>query len=139
MLNVDLSMFVTVLYVILLYLFLTRFFFRPITTILKRRREFIEGRLEESRKRLEIVEQKTSEYEQTMRSARSEAYRHQELQREGALVEKTQLVAKAKTEAEHAVHEARGRLAAEAAAARQRMSEQVDTLAKQLTTAILRD
>src|SRR5688572_29592342 len=99
MLNVDLSMLVTVLYVIILYVFLSRFFFGPLTEILRKRRELIEGRLEDSRKRLEIVEQKTSEYEQKLRTAKSEVYHQQETQRELALTEKADLVAKAKIEA----------------------------------------
>jgi len=139
MLNVDLSMLVTVLYVIILYVFLSRFFFNPIVGILHKRRELIEGRLDESRKRLEIVEQRTSEYEQAMRTARSEAYRLQELERERALTEKSDLVVKAKMEAERAVQEGRARLAAEAEAARKKMAAEVDTLATKLTTAILRD
>jgi F-type H+-transporting ATPase subunit b len=139
MLNVDLSMLVTVLYVIILYLFLSRLFFGPVAALLHRRRELIEGRLEESRKRLEIVEQRTSEYEQAMRTARSEAYRLQERQREHTLTEKAELVVRAKTEAEKAILEARARLTAEAEVARGKMAAEVDTLAKQLTTAILRN
>src|SRR6185295_19051644 len=95
MLNVDYSMLITVLYVIILYVFLSQFFFNPIVAILHKRRELIEGRLEESRKRLEIVEQRTAEYEQSIRTARSEAYRQQEIQRERALTEKSELVTKA--------------------------------------------
>lgn len=139
MLNVDLSMLVTVLYVVILYLFLSRFFFGPITEILNKRRALIEGRLEESRKRLEIVEKRTAEYEQAMRAARSEAYHQQEVQRDKALAEKADLVAKAKSEAEAAVQEGRARLTAEAEAARKKIASEVDALAKTLTTAILRD
>jgi F-type H+-transporting ATPase subunit b len=139
MLNVDLSMLVTVLYVIILYLFLSRFFFGPITEILHKRRALIEGRLEESRKRLEIVEKRTAEYEQAMRAARTEAYQQQEIQRDKALADKADLVAKAKSEAEAAVQEGRARLTAEAEAARKKIASEVDTLAKTLTTAILRD
>ena len=139
MLNVDLTMLVTVLYVIILYVFLSRSFFNPIVGILHKRRELIEGRVEESRKRLETVEQRTSEYEQAMRNARSEAYRQQEMQRERSLAEKSELVAKAKIEAEKVVREGRARLTAEAEAAQKKMAGEVDTLAKKLTTAILRD
>ena len=139
MLNVDLSMLVTVLYVIILYVFLSRFFFNPIVGILHQRREQIGGRLEESRKRLEMVEQRTSEYEHAMRNARTEAYRQQEMQRARALTEKSELVASAKMEADKAVQQGRARLAAEAESARQKMAGEVDTLAKKLTTAILRD
>lgn len=139
MLNVDLSVLVTVLYVIILYVFLSRFFFGPITEILRKRRELIEGRLEDSRKRLEIVEKKTAEYEQALRSARAEAYQQQEKQREQVLTEKADLIARAKAEAEKAIQEGRVRLEAQAATARQKVESEVDTLAKKLTTAILRD
>ena len=139
MLNVDYSMLVTVLYVIILYLFLGRVFFRPVMEILNKRRALIEGRLEESRKRLEIVEKRTAEYEQAIRAARTDAYRQQEIQRDKALSEKAELVAKAKLEAEAAVQEGRARLKAEADAAQQKIASEVDSLAKKLTTAILRD
>ena len=139
MLNIDFSVVVTVLYLIILYLFLSRVFFGPINQILKKRHELIEGRLEDSRKRLELVEQKTAEYEQAIRTARSEAYRQQEVQRERALAEKADLVAKAKSEAQKAVEEGRARLAAQADTARKKIESEVDALAKRLATAILRD
>lgn len=139
MLNVDLSMLVTVLYVIILYLFLSRFFFGPLVKILNTRRALIEGRFEESRKRLEIVEKRTAEYENAMRAARTDAYRQQETRRDGALGEKADLVARARKEAETAVQEGRARLMAEAETARKNIAAEVDALAKKLTTAILRD
>jgi F-type H+-transporting ATPase subunit b len=139
MLNVDLSMLVTVLYVIILYLFLSRFFFGPVVQILNKRRQLIEGRLEESRKRIEVVEKRTEEYEQAMRIARGDAYRQQEIERDKALSEKAGLVAKAKREAEAAVQEGRARLRSEADAARAKISGDLDALANKLTTAILRD
>jgi F-type H+-transporting ATPase subunit b len=139
MLNVDLSMLVTVLYVIILYLFLSRFFFGPVVQILNKRRQLIEGRLEESRKRIEVVEKRTEEYEQAMRTARADAYRQQEIERDKALSEKAELVAKAKREAETAVQEGRARLRSEADAARGKISDDLDVLARKLTTTILRD
>jgi F-type H+-transporting ATPase subunit b len=139
MLNVDFSMLVTVLYVIILYVFLSRLFFRPIMEILHTRRQLIEGRLEESQRRMEIVEQRTSEYEQAIRTARSEAYRQQELERERSLSEKGELVRKAKAEAEVAVRDGGEQLAAQADAARAGLTAEVDNLAKQLAEAVLRD
>ncbi|HLH30453.1 MAG TPA: ATP synthase F0 subunit B [Terriglobia bacterium] len=139
MLNVDYSMLVTVLYVIILYLFLSRIFFQPLVEILNKRRELIEGRMEESRKRLQVVEKRTAEYEEAIRNARTEAYRHQELQRDKALSEKAELVAKAKKEAEAAVQAGRVRLTAQAEEAQKQITVEVDSLAKKLTTAILRD
>ena len=139
MINVDFSFVVTVLYVGILYIFLSRCFFGPVTRILRTRRELIEGRLESSRKRLELVEQKTAEYERALQTARTEAYRQQEMQRERALADKTDLVAKAKSEADKSVEEGRLRIAAQAEAARKKIETEIDTLAKNLTNAILRD
>ena len=139
MINVDFSFLVTVLYVIVLYIFLSRCFFGPVSRILRARRELIEGRLEGSRKRLELVEQKTAEYERALQTARTEAYRQQEMQRERAMAEKTDLVAKAKSVAAKSVEEGRVRIAAQAETARKKIETEIDTLAKNLTTAILRD
>src|SRR4051794_25670884 len=139
MLNVDLSMLVTVLYVIILYLFLSRFFFGPVAQILNKRRQLIEGRLEESRKRIEIVEKRTEEYEQAMRAARADAYRQQEIERDKALSEKAELVAKAKREGEAAVQKGSAGLLAKADAAGKKIPVDLDLPPKNLTTAILRD
>jgi len=139
MLNVDYSVLVTVLYVIILYVFLNQFFFRPVLRILSTRRELTEGRLEESRRRLEMVERKTADYEHAMRSARSDAYHQQEIERERALADKSSLVLKAKAESDKAVQEGRARLKAEAEAARAKMAADVDNLAKKLATTILQE
>lgn len=139
MINVDFSLVVTILYVIVLYIFLNRFFFGPITRILHQRRELIEGRLEDARKRMEHVELRTSEYELALRNARTEAYRQQEVLREHALAEKAELIARAKAEAEKTVQEGRARLGAQAQSVRKQIESDIDGLAKKLTTAILRD
>src|SRR5438552_17884504 len=81
MLNIDFSVAVTVLYLIILYLVLSRFLFGPINEILKKRHELIEGRLEDASKRLEEAELQTAEYEQAIRNARREAYSEQEVQK----------------------------------------------------------
>ncbi len=139
MINVDLSLLVTVLYVIILYIFLSRFFFGPLNRILKTRHGLIEGRLEEARKRMEQVELRTSEYEQALRGARNEAYLRQEKEREDALIRKADLVSEAKRQADQAVAAGREQLAAQSEEIRKKLETEVDTLAKKLTTSILRD
>ena len=139
MINLDLSFVVTILYVIVLYIFMSYFFFRPITHTLKKRRELIDGRLEEARKRIQEVESKASEYEQALRKARSDAYRQQELQRQRALQEKAELVSSAKSEAARAVHEGRAQIASQAAAARKKIETEIETFARKLAAAVLKD
>jgi F-type H+-transporting ATPase subunit b len=137
MINLDFSLVVTILYIAILYLFMKRVFFRPITKILESRRQLIAGRMEEAQKRIREVESRTAEYEQTLKSVRSEIYKHQETEHEQALAQKAELVANAKAEAERVVQEGRARLAAQAHAARNALELEVNALAKELTSNIL--
>ena len=135
----DATTLITVLYVIILYIFLSRLFFGPIHRILEQRHELIEGRLDDARKRLVLVEARTSEYEQALRTARTEAYRRQEAERETALARKAKLVSEAKKQADRTVEEGRVGLVAQRETILMKLDAEVDTLAKQLTTSILRD
>ncbi len=139
MINIDFSAIVTILYLIILYIFMSRFFFGPIVRVLNERHRLTEGRLDEAHKRMAQAEQKAAEYENALKAARAEAYRRQEAVREKALTEKAEVVTKAKIEAEKAVQEGRARIAAEAAGARESLAVEVDNLAKELATSILRN
>lgn len=139
MINLNFSLVVAFIYVLVLYAFMNQVFFKPITRILRDRRALIQGRLEEAQQRLAQVESKAAEYDQALKSARLEAYRHQEQQREQVLAEKSELLAKAKVEADAVVKKGRVRLAAEADAARTRLEGDVDTMAKGLIAAVLKD
>jgi F-type H+-transporting ATPase subunit b len=139
MINLNFSLVVAIVYVLILYAFMNRFFFQPILKILHERRALIQGRLEEARQRMNEVEEKASEYEQALQNARSEAYRQQEQQRERVLAEKADLIGKAKAEADQAVRDGRARLASEAEAARNRLQADVDSMARRLSATILRD
>jgi F-type H+-transporting ATPase subunit b len=139
MINVDFSLVITIFYLIILYIFMSKVFFGPISRILGERRQLIEGRLEDANKRMAQVEQKAAEYENALKAARIEVYRLQEAQREKALKEKSDLVAKAKGEAEKAVQEGRTKIVAQADAAKTKLVTDVDTLARNLTNSILRD
>jgi F-type H+-transporting ATPase subunit b len=139
MLNIDLSALVTVLYIIIVYVFLSRVFFGPVVKVMNERKRLIEGRLDEAHKRMAQAERKATEYETALKTAQGEAYRVQEANREKALLEKTELVTRAKLEAEKAVEKGRERIATEAESAKQQLVTQADTLARQLKTSILRD
>jgi F-type H+-transporting ATPase subunit b len=139
MINLDFSLVVTILYLIILYAFMSRFFFGPVLRVLDERRQLIEGRLENAHQRMAQAEQKAAEYESALKAARTEVYRGQETHREKALSERAGIVMEAKASAEKAVQEGRSRIAAEAAAARKHLEGEVDNLAGRLTTSILRD
>lgn len=139
MINLDFSLVVTIVYVLLLYLFLRRLFFKPINQVLSDRRRLIEGSLGEANRRIEEVEQKTVEYESTVRNTRAEAYRQQEIIRARALDEKMKLLVAARRDAEKAVQEARTRLKAQSEEARRRLEGDIDALAQRLAARVLRE
>lgn len=137
--KLDYSTVVTIIYIVIVYMFMSRFFFRPITRVLHERRELIEGRMTAAHQAVSDADRKTGEYEQAIKSARGETFRRQEIQREKAISERAELVNRAKQNADTSVREAKVRLLAEAEAARTSLDTEVDSLAKQLTAAILQD
>jgi len=139
MINLDYSLFVTIFYVVVLYAFMSRFFFKPIVRILHERRELIEGRLGAAQQSVVEADKKAGEYELALKSARTETFRRQEGQREQALSERTELLSRAKTDADKTVHDAHTQLLAEAESARRKLDSEVTGLAKELTSALLQD
>jgi F-type H+-transporting ATPase subunit b len=139
MIKLDYSLVVTIFYILIVYAFMSRFFFKPIVRVLQQRRELIEGRIAAAKEAVSNADRKTAEYEQVIRNAKAETFRRQEAQREKALSERTDLLSRAKQDADIHVREAKSRLQAEAEVARTKLDVEVDLLAKQLTAAILQD
>jgi F-type H+-transporting ATPase subunit b len=133
------SILVTVVYVIILYFFLSKVFFQPVLKTLEQRRAAIEGTLEGAERRLREVEEKTAEYEGALGQARSEAYKQQEAVRAAALEERARLLADARAQADEIIVEARERLARETEDARKQLDGEIDRLAERLSTALLRE
>ena len=139
MIDLDLSILVTIIYVAILYVFLSKFFFGPVMRILAERRQAIEGNLEEAERRIVEVEKKTVEYEAALREARTEAYKHQESVREEALEERARLLGEARAEADRIIASARTRLRSETAEARTKLEGEIDALAARLSETLLQD
>ena len=139
MIKLDYSLFVTIFYVIILYAFMSHFLFKPILHVLHERRRLIEGRLQASQQSVAEADKKAGEYENALKAARSETFRRQESLREQALAERTELLTRTKVESDKTVQDARTRLLTEAETASRKLDTQVDSLAKELTSALLQD
>ena len=139
MINLDLSILVTIFYVAILYVFLSRFFFGPLTRILDQRRAAIQGRLEAAEARIRDIESKTADYEAALREARSEAYQQQEAIRDGALEAKAELLVAARRETEQMIEEARKKLGVETTEAKKRLEADIDVLAARLSKTLLQE
>jgi F-type H+-transporting ATPase subunit b len=139
MIKLDYTLFVTIFYVVVLYAFMTHFFFKPIVRVLHERRRLIEGRLQAAQQSVADADRKAGEYENALKAARAETFRRQESQREQVLAERTELLVRTKTETDKTIQEARVRLLSEAESATQKLDTQVDGMARELTTALLQD
>jgi F-type H+-transporting ATPase subunit b len=139
MIKLDYTLFVTIFYVVVLYVFMTHFFFKPIVRVLHERRRLIEGRIQAAQQSVAEADRKAGEYEDALKAARTETFRRQETLREQVLAERTELLSRTKTETDKTIQQARVRLLSEAEAASKKLDTEVDSLARQLTTSLLQD
>ncbi len=128
----------TFLLVVFLNFYLKAIFFRPLEKVLQRRYEATEGARKIAEETLRRANEKTAEYEAAIRAARSEVYQEQEkVHKELQEAESAQLL-EARKRAEIAVNNARQLIAGDVEAAKASLASQNDSLANQITEAILR-
>ncbi len=137
MIKLDYTLVVTIFYVVVLYAFMSRLFFKPIARVLKERRELTEGRLQAAQLSVAEADRKAQEYEQQLKAARAESFKRQEALRDKALAERTELLNKAKTDSDKTIQETRTRLLSEAESAARKLDAEVAGLATELTTVLL--
>jgi F-type H+-transporting ATPase subunit b len=128
----------TILFFILLTVFLKRFYFKPIARVLEERRRATEGARELARQAFEAADQKTSEFERALQLARNQIHQENEAMRREWEKEQAELLAGARAEAEARVQQARTAIAAESERARKDLDAQVETLSGQIIMAVSR-
>jgi F-type H+-transporting ATPase subunit b len=129
----------TVIFVFLLLVILERWFFRPLTAVLKQRQEATVGALERARQQAAQAEAKAREYEATFQAARQELYRRREADRREALGERDSALKKAREEAEALLQRARADLASQVETAKLELRQASGSLAQGIAEAILGD
>jgi F-type H+-transporting ATPase subunit b len=139
MIKLDYTLVVTIIYVVVLYAFMSRLFFKPIARVLKERRELTEGRLQAAQQSVADADRKAQEYELQLKGARTETFKRQELLRDKALAERTDLLNQAKAESDKTIQQTRSRLLMEADSAAKKLDAEVAGLAKELTTVLLQE
>ncbi len=127
----------TVLFVFLLLAILDRLFFRPFAGILKQREEATLGALARAREQAAAAETKAGEYEAALQAARQEVYRLRDAERRVTLSARESALKKAREQSETWLKEAQASLAAEVGAAKQDLERASQTLALEITEAIL--
>jgi len=109
----------------------------PLTATLKKRRDLTEGAMEEAEKAIARAEERTAEYAEKLRQARSEAYKVREQRVKQWNAERDAALDAARKTAGLKVSQARAEVEAEAATARQTILGSASDLAAQVVRAVL--
>ncbi|MBI1898224.1 MAG: hypothetical protein HYZ57_10310 [Acidobacteria bacterium] len=125
--------------VLFLHFFLKAIFFKPLEKVLAQRREATEGARQQAQRSLEAAAQKTAEYGESLRAARTEIYKEQEELRRQWRAEQAARVQEARRNTDLIVKQAKEQLAAEAAEARRALEGESRAIADAVTAAILEE
>jgi|SRR5579875_201321 len=128
----------TILFFILLTLYLKRVYFRPIAKVLEERRKATEGVREIARRAFEAADKKTSEFEHALQIARAELHQEHEALRQKWAAEQAAAIAQMRAESDHRIEEAKRQIAQEVERAQADLDARVDQLSEQIVASLLR-
>ena len=127
----------TFVLVLFLYLFLKKVFFNPLERLMHERYEQTEGAMNSAAASIAAAEQKTAEYQQALREARAEVFRHMEAERQRTLEENQQVIRQARAQAEERLRQARAEIRADVDAARTQLRQESEEMAEAVVRAVL--
>jgi len=128
----------TVIFFIILTVYLKAVLFRPLAKIFEERRKATEGVRELAQRAFEAAEKKNSEFEHALQIARAELHREREAMRRRWTEEQEQEIAKARAEAERQIEEAKRQIAQEVEKAQSELDAKVEDLSKDIVSSVLR-
>jgi F-type H+-transporting ATPase subunit b len=127
----------TAIIVFLFYLFLRWAFFGPLEHVIEERSKRIQGARFEADELRKNAQEKMRAYQEALRKARGEIFRHQETLRRAALDERSAALQQARVRANDAIQQAKVRIGAEIEAARAELDSSTAQLAEQIARTIL--
>jgi F-type H+-transporting ATPase subunit b len=128
----------TILFFILLTVYLKYVFFRPMGRILEERRRQTEGVRELAQRAFDAADEKTSEFERAMQLARAQIHQENEAIRRQWSEEQAQAIAKSRIEASHRIEAAKHQIAHEVEKAKGELDISVDRLSAQIVESLVR-
>jgi len=127
----------TFLLVWLLYLYVTRVFFRPLEETLNKRHHATDGMRAAAESNIAEAQKKTAQYEESLQSARVELYEQQEQERQKAIEQRAEIVKRARAQAEEMVAGAKQQIERDVEEAKRRLSAESELQAQLISRAIL--
>lgn len=127
----------TMLLLLLLYGFYSALVYKPLRRVLAERRSRTEGAVEKARADIAAAESKTFEYEAKLREAKLAIFRSQEARRQQAQQARADAIAKARSDADRLVEQAKKQIQEESAVVRQGLQADSERLASEIIRTIL--
>lgn len=128
----------TIIFFIVLTLYLKRVYFRPIARILEERRQATEGVRDIARRASEAADKKTSEFDHALRIARAELHQEYEALRQKWAQEEAEAIDRARAEAARQIEEAKRRIERESVDAEAELSTHIDTFVEKIVDSLMR-
>ena len=130
MLSLDVwNLLFTVINVLVLYLLMKKFLFKPVLAVLEKRKEMIVANMEEARKSQQEAEELKADYEEKLSVAKEEAQNIVHNARELAEQERTGILEKTRVESEQMIEKAKAAILSEQEQAQQEAKEEIAKLA----------
>ena len=127
----------TVIFVFVLYVILSRFFFGPLTAVLKKREEETQGAMARAHKQAAAAEEKARQYEAAFQAARQETYRQREADRRVILADREATLTRARQQSEALLSEAQSSLATEVVQRKKELESASQSLGQDIAETIL--
>lgn len=127
----------TFILVWLLYAYVSMVFYKPVRKALDDRYAATTGLRKKADEHIALAEQKTSEYEEALRSSRTELYKHQEQERNAAMTQRAAILQTAREKAQEKVQQARQQIQNETAEAKVALERQSEEMATWIASAVL--
>jgi F-type H+-transporting ATPase subunit b len=121
----------------ILYLFVSKVFYKPLQETLRKRHDATEGLRKKAEERIAMAERKAAEYQQALQAGRAVMYREQEEARQKAMERRAEIVRKARESAEQKLRQGRQQVEAEALEGRQFLARESEQMAAWITRALL--
>lgn len=128
----------TIIFFAFLTTYLKHVFFRPLAKVLDERKKATEGVRELAQRALAEADKKTSEFEHALQLARFELEQEHEALRRKWTDEQVEAVAKARTEADQKIEEAKRQIAEEVNRAQEELNRRIEPLSEQIVSSLLR-
>ena len=137
MINLDITFIFQIINFLVLMLVLNVLLYKPVRKFLAGRAAEIAGGHEKAAALDLGVQEKMAQYEERLRDAKAKASEERGILKKAAIAEETVLLDKARKEATDAVNALKGKVAKEAAEAREYLKEQTQSLSLEICEKVL--